>query len=236
MSYIIAARFEIWDKAGEAAERLMREGFSEDAIHTFYVNPAGAHAQFPTGGDRLADPDATGGSAGAWGGGALLGVIGAVVGVIVGSLARGNIYVLIVATGVGAYLGSLIGAMGLIGRGRKKNGFGRSMAGALPGSQASQTADDSDPAYEHPAIRHAGVTLAVVADPSQRDFVTGILREMGGVDVERAVGRWENGKWADFDPIKPPELVDNARATSAPVQPPPSPNPSPEIIESRFKE
>jgi hypothetical protein len=227
MSYIIAARFEIWDKAGEAAEKLMQEGFSEDAIHTFYVNPAGAHAKFPTGGDQMADPDATGGSVGAWGGGALLGVVGAVAGAIVGSLVQGNIYVLIVATGVGAYLGSLIGAMGLIGRGRKKNAFGISMMGARPNGQASQTADDSDPDYEHPAIRHAGVTLAVVADPSQRDLVTRILRETGGVDVERAAGRWENGKWADFDPVKPPELVDNVRATSTPVQPPSTPNPSP---------
>jgi hypothetical protein len=227
MSTIIAARFEIWDKAGEAAQRLLQEGFSEDAIQTFYVNSAGAHDRFPVGGDQAADPDAQGAGAGAWAGAAALGAIGAIVGAVVGTLAHGNIYVLIATTGVGAYLGSLIGAMRLIGRGRRKSAGETSMSGARSMAETSKTVDDSDPNYEHPAIRHAGVTLAVVTDPSQRELVTRILRESGGVDVERAVGRWEHGKWADFDPVKPPELVDNVRPTATPTQPSSTPGPSP---------
>jgi hypothetical protein len=31
-----------------------------------------------------------------------------------------------------------------------------------------------------------------------------VLREAGGVAIERASGRWQQGRWADFDPLKTP--------------------------------
>jgi hypothetical protein len=210
MSFIIAARFESWDTAGVAAQRLIEAGYPQESIHTFYVNSAGAHDRFPTGGDRASDPDSAGAQAGAWGGGALLGVVGAVIGAVVASVIGGNIYVLIIATGVGAYLGSLAGALQLAGRGRRKS--------ASRGTDPEMTSA-SDPAYEHPLVRHAGVTLAVVLDPGDRARVAAILKQSGGVDVERAAGRWENGKWADFDPIKPPEPVDTPAVSAGAGQP-----------------
>lgn len=63
MSLIVAARFQTFDEATEAAQRLRLEGFSEDELHTFYINTAGEHARFPLGGDRVADPDARGAQA-----------------------------------------------------------------------------------------------------------------------------------------------------------------------------
>jgi hypothetical protein len=46
--------------------------------------------------------------------------------------------------------------------------------------------------------------LAVHAPPG-RDGAAGlILRAAGGEDVERAQGRWQKGKWVDFDPLSPP--------------------------------
>ena len=65
MSLIVAARFQTFDEAREAAQRLGREGFDEGDIHTFYINTAGEHARYPLGGDRVADPDARGAHIGA---------------------------------------------------------------------------------------------------------------------------------------------------------------------------
>ena len=58
MSLIVAARFQTFDEASEATQRLRLEGFDEGEIHTFYINSAGEHARYPIGGDRAADPDA----------------------------------------------------------------------------------------------------------------------------------------------------------------------------------
>lgn len=208
MSLIIAARFEGWDQAGVAARRLTDAGFAKDALHTFYVNSAGAHDQFASGGDRPSDPDAAGADKGAWTGGVAFGVAGAIVGLLIGEVVGGNVYIMIIATGLGAYLGSLAGALRLAGRGKKKgeraaeNSVPSHMGGSVPMSQADE------PDHEHHAIRQAGVTLAVVVDAERRELAADILRQAGGIDVERAVGTWVNGKWADFDPVKAPELVD----------------------------
>lgn len=80
MSLIVAARFQTFDEASQAARQLRHEGFSEDDIHTFYINTAGEHAQYPLGGDRAADPDARGAHRGALAGAALLGLLFAVAG------------------------------------------------------------------------------------------------------------------------------------------------------------
>lgn len=75
MSLIVAARFDTFDHAAEAARKLCAEGFTEDDIHTFYINTAGEHARFPIGGDRVADPDAKGGHFGAVAGASALGLV-----------------------------------------------------------------------------------------------------------------------------------------------------------------
>ena len=80
MSLIVAARFQTFDEASEATQRLRLEGFDEGEIHTFYINSAGEHARYPIGGDRAADPDARNAHLGALAGAALVGLLFALAG------------------------------------------------------------------------------------------------------------------------------------------------------------
>ena len=75
MSLIVAARFDTFDQASVATQNLFKEGFTEDDVHTFYINTAGEHSRYPLGGDRLADPDAKGGHIGAVAGASALGLL-----------------------------------------------------------------------------------------------------------------------------------------------------------------
>ncbi|MFU2052352.1 hypothetical protein G3T20_13120 [Bordetella hinzii] len=49
-----------------------------------------------------------------------------------------------------------------------------------------------------PARRH-GVLLALRVDPRREAEGSRVLRAHGGEDLERADGRWSNGRWEDFD-------------------------------------
>jgi len=190
MSLIVAARYQTFDQAGLATQHLARHGFSEDQIHTFYVNTAGSHDRYPVGGDRREDPDATGGVIGVVIGAAILGIIGAAIAMLVAGRFEYSSLIVIAAGGVGAYVGALIGAMVAIGRVRRRR---LSRASAVPVANE-----------EHPPVRAAGVLLALPVPPDREREVVRLLRETGGQDVERANGRWENGKWQDFDPLVPP--------------------------------
>ncbi|KXA71111.1 hypothetical protein [Bordetella hinzii] len=187
MSQIIAARFETFDQAAVAAGQLFERGFAEADMHTFYVNTAGRHASYPVGGDRRADPDARGAALGAFAGAAFASlVLAGTAGFLVARL-TGSMLAVIAAAGVGAYIGALAGALWINGR-RKR--MGRDEAGAADG---------------HPAIRHEGVMLALRVDPARQAEAAAVLRAAGGVDVERANGRWVQGRWEDFDPLTPPQ-------------------------------
>lgn len=90
----------------------------------------------------------------------------------------------VVAAGVGAYIGSLAGAM-------------------------IATRDGPDP--EQPAdatlrTRHSGVLLVVRVTPDREAEAARVLAGSGGMDVEEAAGRWRNGEWVDFDPLSPTRL------------------------------
>ncbi|OZI59437.1 hypothetical protein [Bordetella genomosp. 11] len=201
MALIVAARFTTFEQAQGAARALFAQGFAEDDVHVFYVNMAGAHATYPIGGDRQADPDAGGAQYGALLGGAGLALVGAVAGGLIGgALGLAPLGVLAVAA-VGAYIGSLMGALWVTGR--RKPGVSRNR-----GAPA-----------EHPEARHAGVLLALHTDQSREELACRVLRDAGGVDVERAQGRWQDGRWVDFDPLRPPEREPESmgRATSAGV-------------------
>jgi len=181
MSLIVAARFDSFPEAENAARRLFRGGFGEDAVNIFFVNPAGWHDRYPMGGDQAADPDSRGAHYGAIAGAALLATLGAALGA--GALFLfGRTGLEVVAAGaVGAYLGSLAGALFVTGRRSRRAG---------PAAQAP--------------MRHAGVLAAVHVDVEQEAEAARILREAGGMDVERAEGRWRDGKWVDFDPVSAP--------------------------------
>lgn len=185
MTLIIAARFSTFDAANDAARRLMDAGVHEDALHVFYVNPPGAHDRYPAGGDQAVDPHARGAPRKTLGTAALLGAVGAIVGgVIVASLAESVIPV-VAGAGVGAYVGSLIGAM----RGIDKRRDNVQQTHGAPQKEEG---------------RPAGVLLAVNAAGERAEEIAGLLESAGGRQVERAKGRWQDGKWVDFDPLKPP--------------------------------
>jgi hypothetical protein len=64
------------------------------------------------------------------------------------------------------------------------------------------------------ASRPAGVLLSARAEGELTAQAVEILRAAGARDLERAEGRWENGRWTDFDPGAPPlrmEEGDTAR-------------------------
>ncbi|MEI2414880.1 hypothetical protein V8Z80_01720 [Orrella sp. JC864] len=202
MSLIVAARFDTFDAAEAAAGRFFEKGWPQEALNIFFVNPPGAHARYPVGGDRAADPDARGAQKGAWRGAGLAGAVGAALAAGV-MIAVGYTGWLVVAAGaVGAYLGALAGALSLAGRAK------RAFA-----DNAGQSAS--------PPVRPSGVLLAVHIEAGQQTEVAEMLRQCGGKDVERAQGRWREGRWADFDPIAPPRPVspgDAPAQAGAPVR------------------
>lgn len=203
MSLIIAARFDTFDHAQQAADKLMRNGVTSDDMHTFFVNPAGAHARLPIGGDRMADPASKGAPFGAVGGAAILAVVGAVIGALIGFSLNNAMLPVIGGAGVGAYIGSLMGGVSRLGR-------------SSPGNAQPVDSYDDD----SQAARPAGVMLAVRVDAGRQQHVSNLLREAGGVEIERAHGRWENGQWRDFDPLETPELeADATSATSRSTEP-----------------
>ena len=54
-----------------------------------------------------------------------------------------------------------------------------------------------------------GVLVAVRAvEFAKRVAAVNVLRAEGARDIERADGTWQAGEWIDFDPSKPPLLVD----------------------------
>ena len=54
-----------------------------------------------------------------------------------------------------------------------------------------------------------GICVAVRAlEFAKRVEAVNALRAKGAQDIERADGTWQDGQWIDFDPLKPPLLVD----------------------------
>lgn len=188
MSLIVAARFETFDAAEHAAAALMDAGVTHDALHTFFVNPPGAHDRYPMGGDMASDPDSEGAPYSAVGGAAAVGLVGALVGGVIAFTFTDSILPLVGGAGVGAYIGSLAGAMYSLGRARPR-----------------RTREQAVEAKVHEG-RKSGVLLAVHTSREHEQRVASILRAAGGVEVERAQGRWMNGRWEDFDPLVSPEL------------------------------
>jgi len=185
MSLIVAARFEGFEAAKAAASRLATSGFPDWDIHTFYVNPAGEHGRFPYGGDRRSDPDAGRADMGAYLGACGVGAVFAVFGGFVAAELSDSTAAILAAAGVGAYLGSLFGALWVTGHGTTQHGHFN---------------PDS-----HAEIRQAGVMVAVRVRPQRELLACRILRDAGGADVEHANGRWRNNHWEDFDPLSLPQ-------------------------------
>src|SRR3954469_9714138 len=179
MSSIVAGRFDRVVDANAAIEKLKQDGFTDAEVELFYVTPPGQHARLPMGGDSHSD---AGARFGGWG--ALLGaLLGALVGLGIGtllSLQHGYISVLLLM-GLGAYVGSLIGALSRMRAARKREGT-----------------------VEHPAMSAGGTMVAVNVDRAQaRERALDALRRHGARDLGAAQGEWANGSWKDFDPRSP---------------------------------
>jgi hypothetical protein len=174
MSLIVAARFTTFPAAEDAAQRLFNAGFVEEDVTLFFVNPPGQHARFRPGGDT-SDANAREAPKGAEIGVTIGAAVGAVVGVGIFAAFSAPLIVSLIAAGVGAYVGSLAGAM----------------VRTLEASNDEET-------------RVSGVLVAVHVSPDSQLDAARVLRDAGGAAIERATGRWQQGRWADFDPLKQP--------------------------------
>jgi hypothetical protein len=184
MSLIVAGRFTTFPAAEAAAQKLFERGFVEEDVTLFFVNPRGQHARHaPEHGIH-----ATGVPPPHAGHGATIGAVaGAIVGVAIFMGFAASLPVVVIAAGVGAYLGSRVGAFV---QARRAN-------------------------PEHHELRNSGVLVAVhVCEDNQLDAAA-VLREAGGTDLERASGRWQNGRWADFDPTTTPEPLGDLKQQHA---------------------
>lgn len=190
MSLIVAARFESFEAAENAGRALLREQFPENSVSIFYVNPAGAHAKYPLGGDEATDAAARESPGGAMLGAVSIGLVGLLFGGAAYLIAGTSIFIVIIATCIGAYIGSLLGAL-----------------------MATQRAKANDRPGETAGFRHAGVLVAVHVHAGSEACAARILSTLGGKDVEQASGRWRDGKWVDFDPVHAPVLSDKVSST-----------------------
>ncbi|HEY9572501.1 MAG TPA: hypothetical protein VIR76_05205 [Pusillimonas sp.] len=188
MSLIVAARFHTFDSAQNAASTLMNEGVAPGALHTFFVNPAGAHDRYAVGGDQAADPNSQGAQFAAVAGAAAVGIVGALLGGVVAFTFATSFLIVVAGAGAGAYIGSLVGAMYVLGQSRPNRSLQEAVDAKLHEGRSS------------------GVLLAVHTAPEHEERIARILKNAGGLEVERAHGRWADGGWEDFDPLIGPEL------------------------------
>ena len=193
MTTIITGNFQQQDEAQRALSALAGAGFAVDQTTTFFVNPPGQHDRYPIGGDEDESPGMEDAAGGAVSGAAVGGAIGVAVGlatlpVLSAVLGPGAV---VAAAGVGAYTGSLVGALG---NADDKN------------NPETQTAQEELRRSEPP--RKSGMLVAVSAPAStQQDTAIRILRAHGGADIERPEGNIVAGEWIDFNPLTPLRLV-----------------------------
>jgi F0F1-type ATP synthase assembly protein I len=185
VSLIVAARFDTFQHAESAARRLFGAGFAEDDVSIFFVNPAGHHDIHPLGGDESSDAGARNVHIGAIAGAGLVAMVGALLGTLLWLYVGASPYVLVLAVCVGAYIGSLAG-----------------------GLLATRTTARRPRAGHSAGVRKGGVLAAVHATPETEADAARILKAEGGLDVEKAGGRWRNGDWVDFNPLAAPRLSD----------------------------
>jgi len=192
MATIIAGEFNTVDESETAASALRDAGFDASDVSAFMLNAPGQHAIHPAGGDEDADAGAQHAHSGA--------VTGAVVGAAVGlgagaaGMAATGLgpAVAATATAVGAYTGSLIGAL-------------------------NKTGDEESSQPDAP-VRHAGTMVAINAsDESGQQRACDILRAHGARQIERAEGEWQDGRWVDFDPRATPMLIESPAPRTADV-------------------
>jgi len=179
MSLIVAGRFTTFPAAESAAQKLFDNGFLGEDVTLFFVNPRGQHARHHLDEHSPMALSAPPPSQQAMTAGA---VAGAVIGVAVFTLFSASMPVVVIAAGVGACMGSILGR--------------RMHAGSALRARREVV---------HHEMRDSGVLVAVHVCPENQPDAARLLREAGAADIERATGRWQRGRWADFDPLHTPE-------------------------------
>ena len=181
MSTIIAGHFQLQSAAEEAVAALGAAGFDRENLATFYVSPAGQHDLTPVGGDEDASAGMEAASSGAVSGAAIGGAIGTAMGLV--AIQELGPSAAFVAGGVGAYVGSLLGAVGNMHD--------------KPGTSA-------DAARTTNLRRQSGMQVAALAPgEAEQASAVSILRSHGATDIEKPEGRIVAGDWLDFDPLSP---------------------------------
>jgi len=180
MATIIAGGFETYVEAQDGLRRLAQAGVNSEYLCEFRVNPPGMHDTTPVGGDRDESPGAHEADTGASKGVALGAAAGTAAGVALTPLLGPA--GIVAGAGVGAYTGSLLGS---------RKGI----------------ANEAQP--DHTTLRPAEALIAVNLDGAgvPEESVVRAFEEAGAWQIERAEGRWENGQWADFNPIDAPHLI-----------------------------
>jgi len=191
MAAIIAGMLETQPKADSAIDALRAEGFGENDITSFYLNPPGMHATYPIGGDTHHDAGTKDAGKTAAAGATVGGLTGLALGTVAGAAAEPGLTAIaaIAGAGVGAYVGSL--------------------AGGLAGTEAPEPREATS---KEPVERDAGILVAVCVDRTGKEQeAIEVLRAHGAHGIERASGVWSDGAtpaWTDFDPRRPVRLVD----------------------------
>lgn len=184
---IVAGNFESNARATEAVEDLVHSGVAPDQVCVFFLNPPGQHAAYPVGGDRNESPGSRQSDTGALKGAAVGGAVGLGVGAAAaaGTAVLGPIAAL-AALGVGAYTGSLAGAL----------------------SKSGKSAERDAGRTTKPEPRRAGMVVAIrISEQAPEARAMDVLQRYGARDIEHAQGLWRNGKWEDFDPLSTPQLI-----------------------------
>jgi hypothetical protein len=179
MTQIVAGVFDDEQSATATAHELRKAGFDAAKLDQFALNPPGRHGALPLGGDEDADASAKGAEKGTLRGAG----IGSAIGAVAGLAATPLVGPIAIAAGAatGAYAGSITGTMNRLG--------------------------DNDEQTHEP--RPAGVMVAVnAASTEDEEVAIDLLRGGGARLIERAQGAWRDGKWADFDPVRPPDVIE----------------------------
>lgn len=180
MTTIIAGGFDNVADADAALARLKQSGVRPGDVCTFHVNPAGEHQNLAGGGDRAKSPGAKHAQTGAGKGAAVGGALGAAAAVATTPfLGPAGIAA---GAAAGAYAGSMVGALGGMDK-------------------------EAQPGHEDVRPAETLVAVNVASGTPSADEVIRLFEQCRARQVERTEGRWENGAWADFDPLTPPQLM-----------------------------
>ena len=183
MSTIVAGHFQLQDQVEQAKSELMRAGFAEDQISSFYLSQAGQHDATPIGGDNITSPGAKESPEGVAQGWATGGAVGAAVGLATAPV-----------TGpAGPIIGGLVGAH---------------VGSLFSLSKLKDAGEGEEGSAENDYVqRHAGMIVAVAFEqPEDEQRALEVLQRLGSDQIERARGTIQNGDWTDFDPTSLPKL------------------------------